>query len=283
MVPSMPMQQKVCLVTGCSSGIGATLARELAAAGHQVYAGVRNMASCDLAGNENLTPLELDVNDAGQVLLALKRIEEEWGRLDILVNNAGYGAMGPMTEVPLEQIRRQFETNVFAPINLAQGALPLLQEAGQSIVVNIGSAAGVFTVPFSGVYNASKAALHAMSDVMRMELAHSGVHVMTVLPGGVASTFGDNAASKLAETLAERSRYASALPAIERRARVSSSSSTTPEMFCRKLIAAMLSEKPPARICIGQGSRLMLLMNVLLPTNLRERLMRRAYGLHQLA
>lgn len=277
------MEQTVFLITGCSTGIGKSLAILLASKGHIVYAGARNAGALAAIASENLRPVTLDVNSKDHRDAVIEQIGREQGRIDVVINNAGYGAMGPIVEVPLEQIQRQFETNVYAPVALTQKALPLLEQSTRAIVVNIGSAAGVFTVPFSGVYNSSKAALHAISDVMRMELAAFGIHVMTVYPGGVASSFGENAAGKLAETLLSDSRYHSATAAIEKRARHSSGSSTTPNMFAERLTKAIFEANPPASVSIGQGSRVMRVLDVLLPEKLREYLMRRAYGLHQIA
>jgi len=272
--------KKTVLISGCTSGIGKSLAQKMAAQGHHVYAGARNIA--DLAGlAENITPVKLDVNNSQDIINAMSLIKKDHDHLDILVNNAGYGAMGPLIEVPISQVQAQFETNVFAPLNMAQLALPLLRK-NKGLIVNVGSSAGIFTVPFSGVYCASKAAIHALSEVLRMEVAPFKVRVMTVYPGAIASAFGDNAAAKLKDTLAENSLYSSVMPAVEKRARVSSNSPTTPEMFANKLMSLMLSKRPPFNVGIGHGSRAMPWAKKLLPTKLREYLMAKAYLLNSL-
>src|SRR5690554_7534220 len=162
------MQSKVALVTGCSSGIGRELALQLSQAGWHVYAGARRPQT--LTGlNERITPLELDVNKPSHLRHGVSVIEKQFGKLDLLVNNAGYGAMGPLVEMPLTELRRQFETNVFAPVTMLQAALPLLQRSPRALVVNIGSISGVITTPFSSAYCATKAALHSLSDGLRME------------------------------------------------------------------------------------------------------------------
>jgi short-subunit dehydrogenase len=288
--------KKTVLISGCSSGIGKSLAEMMAGEGHTVFAGARKIS--DLKGMaSNIIPVQLDVNNENDIINVMKTITKQCGHLDILVNNAGYGAMGPLAEVPVSQVQAQFSTNVFAPLFMAQQALPLLRKnrvrknrvrnkdvrKNKGLIVNIGSSAGIFTVPFSGVYGASKAAVHAMSEVLRMELAPFDVHVMNVYPGGVASKFGDTAAKKLEDTLVANSLYKPALPAIEKRARVSSNSPTTPEMFSKKLLTAMLSRKPPSDIRIGHGSSLMNLAKRVLPTKLREFLMRKAYQLNGLS
>ncbi len=274
--------KKIVLISGCSSGIGKSLAMKMASQGHTVFAGARNIS--DLKGmGSDIVPVKLDVNNEEDVKNVMTCIEKRCGHLDILINNAGYGAMGPLAEVPISQVQAQFSTNVFAPLSMAQQALPILRKSKQSLIVNIGSSAGIFTIPFSGVYGASKAAIHALSEVLRMELAPFNVRVMTVYPGGVASAFGDTAAKKLKDTLLKNSLYTPALPAIEKRARISSNSPTTPEMFSETLIKAMLKSKPPADIRIGHGSFIMNIAKKVLPTKLREFLMRRAYQINGLS
>ena len=279
--------KKIILISGCSSGIGRSLAISLGQLGHIVYAGARQIE--DLTGIANhVIPVQLDVNQEEHIKGVMNQIEKEQGGLDILINNAGYGAMGPLAEVPISQVRNQFETNVFAPLMMAQKALALLQKArsndplSKPMIVNIGSSAGLFTLPFSGVYGASKAAIHALSDVLRMEVAAFNIHVMTVYPGGVATTFGDTASHKLNETLVTNSLYKPVLPAIEKRARISSNSPTSPDMFADVLIKAMLSDAPPVECRIGHGSRILPIAKKLLPTKLREFILRRAYQLTQL-
>ncbi|MEH6344791.1 MAG: SDR family NAD(P)-dependent oxidoreductase [Bermanella sp.] len=273
--------KKVVLISGCTSGIGKSLAQKMANEGHSVYAGARNVS--DLDGlDKNIRAVTLDVNNPQDIINVMALIEKHHRRLDILVNNAGYGAMGPLIEVPISQVQAQFATNVFAPLNMAQQALPLLRK-NKGLVVNIGSSAGIFTVPFSGVYCASKAAMHALSEVLRMEIAPFNVRVMTVYPGAIASAFGDNAAAKLKDTLAKNSLYTQVMSAVEKRARVSSNSPTTPEMFANKLMSLMLSKRPPFNVGIGHGSRAMPWAKKLLPTRLREFLMARAYLLNNLS
>ena len=243
---------------------------------------MRNIESLSTLKSDNFIPVKLDVNDDQQIESIIDTIELQCGRLDLLINNAGFGAMGPVAEVPLEQIRNQFSTNVFAPVALTQAALPLLINSENAQVVNIGSVAGVFTIPFSGIYGASKAALHAISDVLRMELKPFNIHVMTVYPGGVASAFGDNATQKLQDTLVTGSLYAASIQAINNRAKLSSNSPTTPDMFANTLIKALHKKRPPASMFIGHGSSLLKLAKMILPTALRERILRKSYSLDQL-
>ncbi|MEX6502554.1 SDR family NAD(P)-dependent oxidoreductase [Pseudomonas zhanjiangensis] len=273
---------RIYLISGCSSGIGRELALQLSAQGHTVFAGVRNPQSLASIASRSLIPLRLDVTDAGQIGAAFEQIRAHAGYLDGLINNAGYGAMGPLLEMQAAEVQAQFATNVFAPLALSRQLLPLLLEGAKPLIVNIGSSAGILATPFSGAYCASKAALHALSDVLRMELAPLGIQVMTVYPGAVASAFGDNAARRLGATLAADSRYRAIAAAIEQRAQISSESPTSPKAFARTLVAKLLAKAPPAEARIGHGSTLMPLAQRLLPLAWKDRLLRRRFQLDRL-
>ncbi len=274
------MANKIFLITGCSSGIGRSLAVKLAKQGHRVYASARNIYSLQEIVHENIVPVALDVNDKQQVVGVIEKITYAEGKLDCLINNAGYGEMGPLLEISADKVERQFKTNVFAPLYLVQAATPLLMKSSQASIVNIGSAAGVFSTPFSGVYCASKAAFHSLSEVMRMELAPLGIHVMTVYPGAVSSSFSENASKQLMGVLAPDSLYADVADAIKKRATISKQSPTTPDIFADELIEQMGSPKSPKEIGIGHGSRFMRLSKRVMPIAIREWLLSKKFQLH---
>ncbi|MFT4518907.1 MAG: NAD(P)-dependent dehydrogenase (short-subunit alcohol dehydrogenase family) [Halioglobus sp.] len=274
---------KVVLITGCSTGIGRALAISLSKLGHTVFAGARKIESLDAIRDVRLLPLTLDVGKDSDIQAAVEEITLQAGHLDILINNAGYGAMGPLVEMPIAEIRNQFSTNVFAPIHLTQKVLPLMRKSCNAQVVNIGSSSGITPTPFSGAYCASKSALHTLTEVMRMELRPFGIHAMAVYPGGVASDFGSNASGRLSETLIENSLYADIALAIESRAKLSSDSPTSTQQFADELIATMLAPKRVAIKRIGHGSTIMPLMRYLLPIRLREYLLSRSYRLTTLS
>lgn len=165
------------LITGCSSGIGRALADAFKSAGFNVWASARRPEDVTALAAAGFNAVELDVNDSA----ALQRLAEQLGELDVLVNNAGYGAMGPLLDGGTEAMQRQFETNVFALVGVTQALFPALRRS-KGLVVNIGSVSGVLVTPFAGAYCASKAAVHALSDALRMELAPFGIRVMEVQP-----------------------------------------------------------------------------------------------------
>lgn len=273
------MASRIALVTGCSTGIGHELAQQLVAQGWCVYAAARRLDTLEPLASDRLRPVALDVTDPAQIEQCRARIEREAGRLDLLVNNAGYGAMGPLAEMPLAELRRQFETNVFAPLALVQTMLPLLEGRERAVVVNIGSISGVLTTPFSGAYCATKAALHKLSDAMRMELAPFGIRVVTIQPGAIQSEFGNNAERSLAATLPAGSRYEPLRPYIEARAQASQQKATPTAAFVRELIATIERAEPPAVQRIGYSSSLMPLLKRLLPERLLDRILSRRFGL----
>lgn len=272
------MTTPVALITGCSSGIGRALAETMRDAGYQVWACARkpaDLASLQAAG---LRALALDVNDAQAIARALAELHQEAGRLDVLVNNAGYGAMGPLLDAGAAGMRQQFETNVFSLVELTRACFTLLR-ASQGLVVNIGSVSGVLVTPFAGAYCASKAAVTALSDALRMELAPFAIDVMEVQPGAIASRFGNTASQQASELLREDSPWWPLREAVQARANASQQDATPAETFARQLLAAIQRKNRPLRVRIGKGSRALPLLAALLPKRLLMRVLQRRFAL----
>lgn len=277
-----PSPTPVALVTGCSSGIGRALTPALVQAGYTVFAGARKPETLADLAEAQVLPLRLDVNNADDIRAAIAQVERDAGRLDLLVNNAGYGAMGPLAEMPLAEVQAQFATNLFAPLALIQAAFPLMRRQGRGVIVNIGSVSGILPTPFSGAYCASKAALHTLSDVLRMELAPFGIDVITVQPGAIASEFGNTATQRLADTLqGDHSAYGAIADDIRKRAGASQDHPTSAEDFAAQLVQE-LAQRGQAVVRIGNGSTLMPLIRHLLPQALQDRILGRKFGLHRL-
>ncbi len=184
------MAGKTALITGCSAGgIGHALAGKLAAKGYNVFATVRSAAKAgDLAGKDNVTILETDVRDDASVKAALAAA----GDIDILVNNAGFEIWGPLEEMTVDDIKDQFETNVYGPFRLMLGVLPQMRNRGSGVIVNVSSVAGRVGAPLNGLYSASKYALEALSETIHYECQRFGVRVHLIEPGGVETPFGNN-------------------------------------------------------------------------------------------
>lgn len=272
------MSQPVVLITGCSSGIGRALADAFRGAGYNVWACARKPADLAVLSAAGFTAAELDVNDADAMQRLVERLRNEAGRLDVLINNAGYGAMGPLLDGGATAMRQQFETNVFSLVELTRACFPLLR-ASRGRVVNIGSISSVLITPFAGAYCASKAAVHALSGALRLELAPFGVQVMEVQPGAIASSFGNNASQSAEELINEQSPWWPLREGIRARANASQEKPTPASEFAAILLAAAQRPESPALLRIGNGSRSLPLMVRWLPRKLMDKMMSKRFGL----
>jgi short-subunit dehydrogenase len=180
------MTTKRAIVTGCSSGIGRATALELTARGYEVVATARRLET--IADLKVARSLVLDVDSDESVSL----VRDEVGTVDVLVNNAGFGVEGSVEEVPLDDVRRMFETNFFGAARMIKAFVPGMREHGSGTVVNVTSVAGIAAGPLSGYYSASKFALEALSEALHLEVGHYGVDVLIVEPGAIETSFGTN-------------------------------------------------------------------------------------------
>lgn len=271
---------KTILITGCSSGIGQAMALEFKKRGHTVFATARQPAALEALTAMGLSSVALDVTRPDSIERARSQIEAASARLDILVNNAGYGQFGAVMDTDSDVLRRQFETNVIAPVALARAFLPLLRASEEACIANIGSISGIVTTPFAGVYCASKAALHALSDAMRMELGPLGVRVVTVQPGGIRSKFGDNAEHLV--PFPEGSLYAPIAKFIRGRAQLSQRGATPSEVFAATVVAHLLNPMAGPICRTGAQSTRLPLLKRLLPTKRLDAKMQKLFGLDRL-
>jgi NAD(P)-dependent dehydrogenase (short-subunit alcohol dehydrogenase family) len=266
------------LITGCSSGIGRALADAFRDAGHEVWATARKPDDVEQLSSAGFTARQLDVNDGEALKRLADELEAQHGRLDMLVNNAGYGAMGPLLDGGVDALRQQFETNVFAVVGVTRALFPLLRRA-RGLVVNIGSVSGVLVTPFAGAYCASKAAVHALSDAMRLELAPFGIQVMEVQPGAIASQFASNAQRQAEQMLAADSAWWPLREHVQARARASQDKPTSAAEFAQGVLAAVGKSPVPAVVRLGNGSTALPLMARLLPRRLLDWALRKRFGL----
>lgn len=273
-------RQKTVLITGCSSGIGLALAKALTDLRWRVFGCTRRNDTIGTLREMGVTPVVMDVNDAEQVRQGLAQIERDAGSLDMLVNNAGYGQMGPLLELSHEQLHAQFSTNLFAPMTLVRHAVPLMLKQQSGYIVNIGSISGITPTPFSGAYCASKAALHCLSDALRMELAPFNIKVITVMPGAIRSQFGDTASKHVEQMIKPDSLYKQFAHGIRKRAGISQTNPTPAEELARRL--ATILNRPgdkPSVIKFGRGSTSLPLLKRLLPDNWLDQILMRKFGL----
>ena len=276
--------QKTILITGCSSGIGAAFAREFGKRGHRVYATARRAESLAALEVEGVRGLALDVNDDSSIARALDVVLREAGHLDLLVNNAGFSQVGAVVDLTREDLRRQYETNVIAPMAVTGQAVPLLRAAvaqnGSAVVANVGSIVGLFTTPFAAAYCSSKAAVHSLTDALRMELAPFGIHVVSIQPGGVRSSFSEHA--EAAVRLPENSLYKPVEAGIRARAQAGQQGAMPADVFVVPVVDALLRSSPPRVIRGGTNSVRLPLLKRLLPAAMFDARLSQLFGLDAL-
>ena len=185
------------LITGCSSGIGRATAERLAKRGWTVYATARDVEAIAPLEKRGCRVLQLDVTDEGSMRGAVEEVERAEGAVGVLVNNAGYSQYGAVEEVPLEKVRRQFETNVFGLVRMCQLVLPGMRGQDFGRIVNISSMGGRLTFPGGGFYHASKHAIEAISDALRFEVRGFGVEVVVIEPGLIRTGFVETAVGSI--------------------------------------------------------------------------------------
>jgi len=277
--------QKTILITGCSSGIGAALAREFAKRGHHVYATARRVESlAALEAINGIRGLALDVNDDDSIARAIAFVTSEAGQVDMLINNAGFSQVGAVVDLTRDDLRRQYETNVIAPVAVTAQAMPLLRAAvtrnGGAVVANVGSIVGLFTTPFAAAYCSSKAAVHSLTDALRMELAPFGIQVVSIQPGGVRSSFGEHAEAAI--RLPENSMYQPVEAGIRARAQAGQQGATAAEEFVVPVVDALLQNTPPRVIRGGANSVRLPLLKKLLPAAMFDAKLSKLFGLEAL-
>jgi len=246
------------LITGCSSGIGRATAQSLIQGGYQVYATARRPETLKDLHEAGAKTLALDVTDEDSMAAAVKSVEQEHGQVGTLINNAGYGAYGPVEEVSIADARREFETNVFGLGRMCQLVLPGMRQAGRGRIVNIGSMGGRITFPAGGWYHASKYAVEALSDALRLEVAGFGIQVVLVEPGAIRTEFGSVASGGLtgSGTDGPYASLRSAADAVTEQT-YRSRAAVGPDAVARTVKRAMESAHPHARYLITPGARVL--------------------------
>jgi NAD(P)-dependent dehydrogenase (short-subunit alcohol dehydrogenase family) len=270
--------QRVILVTGCSSGIGRATAIALADRGHRVFASARNRNDlAELERRENLATVALDVTDLATIAAAVETVLSRAGRIDVLVNNAGYGQYGAVEEVTADEWRAQFEVNLFGTVAVTQAVLPAMREQRRGTIVNVSSVAGKVAIPFAAPYCASKHALEAVSDALRVEIAPFGIQVVLVEPGPIETRFGDRARSGVAHLLSRPGPYRKLYTLAERAMDVDFQKGKLPaEAVARVIADAIESGRPRPRYPVGRMASAFIALRRLLPDRWLDSQMRRA-------
>ncbi|KAH9897829.1 NAD-P-binding protein [Cubamyces lactineus] len=243
---TMSTSKPVVLVTGCSKGgIGFSLCEEFASRGCIVYATARRLEAMQGFTHPDIHILALDVTSDENVREVVQSVIEREGHLDILVNNAGLGNTGAVIDVDMQEIMRTFDTNVYSVIRMAKAVIPHMAARKSGTIVNVGSIAGEIPIPWGGIYAATKAALHSLSETLYMECKPFNINVVLLAPGGVKSNIAANQAERV--QLPAGSLYADYVDSILAKLHMGQRNKPTPtDVFSRQVVDAVL-KRPPRR------------------------------------
>jgi len=275
----MSTPSKAVLVTGCSSGIGRATALHLAARGHAVYASARRPDSIADLEQHGCKLLALDVTDETSRQEAVHAVEAEHGAVGALVNNAGYSQSGAVESVPLDEVRRQFETNVFGLVRMCQLVLPGMRTQRWGRIVNVSSMGANFTFPGGGFYHATKYAVEAISDALRFEVKGFGVDVVIVQPGLIRTGFGEVAATAVGHANDEGGAYTSFNARVAQATRdiyvkgPARHLGGGPETVAKTIERAITAKSPRIRYRVTPSARLLIGQRALMTDRMWDRVM----------
>ena len=272
------MVQKVILITGASSGIGFDAAMRLAEQGHTVYGGARRTERMEALKEYGVIPIRLDVTDESSVSDAISLILAKDKRIDVLINNAGYGFFGALEDVSLDDARAQFDVNVFGLASLTQKVLPIMRAQHGGTIINISSTAGRVVIHFGAWYHATKYAVEALSDALRMETKEFGIDVVLIEPGGIRTDWGSIAAEHLKESSKGGAYEKAAVKAAEGlKKHYSGKLLSDPKVVSKAIMKAVNRRRPRTRYLIGFGSKTLVFLHAVLPSRAYDRIMTRMF------
>jgi NAD(P)-dependent dehydrogenase (short-subunit alcohol dehydrogenase family) len=271
------------LITGCSTGIGRATAGRLATRGWRVYATARDGEKIASLADVGCRLLALDVTDEASMRAAVGEVERREGAVGVLVNNAGYSQSGAVEAVPMEGVRRQFETNVFGLVRMCQLVLPGMRRQGWGRIVNISSMGGRLTFPGGGYYHASKYAVEALSDALRFEVAGFGVRVAVVEPGLIRTRFADAATGSMDGAAAANGPYARFNAAVAKAVRDNYERGPLlklgggPETVAATIERAITADRPRTRYAVTPSAHLFIGLRRFLPDRAWDALVSTVY------
>jgi NAD(P)-dependent dehydrogenase (short-subunit alcohol dehydrogenase family) len=283
----MAEPSKAVLITGCSSGIGRATAVRLQSSGFSVYASARRLESIAELSDAGCHTLALDVTDEHSMRAAVGAVEQAEGAIGVLVNNAGYSQSGAIETVPLEAVRRQFETNVFGLVRLTQLVLPRMRAQRWGKIVNVGSMGGRLSFPGGGHYHATKHALEAISDALRFELRGFGIDVILLEPGLITTEFGEAAVASMAHNEAQPTgdgqdpyaHFNATVGAVTKGAYDGPMRllGAGPDRVAKVIEKALRRRRPPARITVTPSAKLTIATRRMLSDHAWDAAMRRQF------
>lgn len=285
---TMPSASRFVLITGASTGIGAACARGCAERGMTVFAGVRNLEAghaLQAKSGAAIIPLQLDVTDSESIKRAADIVKHQVGEGGLfgLVNNAGIAISSPLELIPLNQLRRQLEVNVVGQIAVTQAVLPLLRRA-RGRIVNMGSIAGRGTIPMMGPYSASKHALEALTDALRLELSPWGIEVSIIEPGAIATPIWDRSLQISLEVESEMAAegkplYETAAQRIREAVGQAANRASPPDAVVQAVLHALTAKRPRTRYLVGRDAKLRAVMLRWLPDRMQDWILKKVLKL----
>lgn len=277
----MATPSQAVLVTGCSSGIGRATALELVQKGWKVYATARRPETLTDLAAAGCRTLALDVTDEQSMRAAVDQVTAAEGAVGVLVNNAGYSQSGAVETVPVDEARRQFETNVFGLLRMCQLVLPGMREQGWGKIVNLSSMGGRLVFPGGGLYHATKYAVEAISDALRFEVSGFGVDVIIIEPGLITTNFGEVAAGSV-ESASDGGAYAEFNRGVAKLTEDAykgpmAKLGAGPEAVARTITKAISARRPKSRYPVTASAHLLINQRRLVPDRVWDLLMRTQY------
>jgi NAD(P)-dependent dehydrogenase (short-subunit alcohol dehydrogenase family) len=274
---------KAVLITGCSTGIGRATALRLAGSGWTVYATARRPETIADLEQEGARTLALDVTDEDSMQRAVDAVEQQEGAVGVLINNAGYSQSGAIETVPMDAVRRQFETNIFGLVRLTQLVLPKMRAQRWGRIVNVGSMGGRLSFPGGGHYHATKHALEALSDALRFELRGFGIDVILLEPGLITTEFGEAASASMSGVTSSDddpyARFNATVGTVTKGAYDGPMRhlGAGPDRVAKVIERAISRRRPPARITVTPSAKVTIAMRRLLSDRAWDAAMRRQF------
>ena len=271
--------KKIILLTGASSGIGYQTAESLAKEGHIVYGAARRIEKMEDLKQFGVKSIYLDVTDENSIKNAVDTIIGKEGRIDVLINNAGYGSFGAVEDVDISEAKIQFEVNLFGLARLVQLVLPYMRKQKSGRIINVSSMGGRLTTYFGAWYHATKYALEAFSDALRMEVFDFGIDVSLIEPGGIKTDWGIIAADKL-ENSAKGGAYEKEAMKTAKgmKKQYSGNLLSNPIVITKAISKAVNSNRPKARYLIGFMAKPLVFLHTILPAKVFDKIMKKLMG-----